>query len=76
MKNNKILISKKSKNPYFSVITVVKNDHHNVALTLKNNKLIHSNSYHMSVVIEDTNQTIERIFKTDGKVIGLRKIIM
>lgn len=47
-----------------------------VALTLKNNKLIHSNSYHMSVVIEDTSQTIERIFKTDGKVIGLRKIII
>ena len=39
MKNNKILISKKSKNPYFSVITVVKNDHHNVALTLKSVKL-------------------------------------
>ena len=47
-----------------------------VALTLKNNKLIHSNSYHMSVVIEDINQTIERIFKTDGKIIGLRKIII
>ena len=38
MKNNKILISKKSKNPYFSIITVVKNDHNNVGLTLKSVK--------------------------------------
>jgi len=47
-----------------------------VALTLQNNKLIHSNSYHMSVVIEDIDQTIQRISKTDGKIIGLRKVII
>ena len=47
-----------------------------VALTLQNNKLIHSNSYHMSVVIEDINEAIKRISKTDGKIIGLRKVII
>ena len=38
MKNKKILISKEIKKPYFSVITVVKDDEKNIIKTLKSIK--------------------------------------
>ena len=64
MKNNKILISKKSKNPYFSVITVVKNDHHNVALTLKSVKQQTFKKFEYLIIDGgSTDKTVEKIMK-------------
>ena len=64
MKNNKILISKKSKTPYFSVITVVKNDHHNVALTLKSVKQQTFLKFEYLIIDGgSTDKTVEKIMK-------------
>ena len=39
MKNKKILYKKKIKNPYYSIITVVKNDEKNICKTIQSIKL-------------------------------------
>tara|TARA_B100000029_G_C17323813_1_gene869179 strand:+ start:28 stop:810 length:783 start_codon:yes stop_codon:yes gene_type:complete len=64
MKNNKILILKKTKNPYFSIITVVKNDDQNIAFTLKSIK--HQTFKKFEYLIIDggsSDKTIEKIFR-------------
>lgn len=46
-----------------------------VAIAISNNKIIHSNSFHMSVEIETIQNALNRISKTDGKIIAIKKII-
>ena len=46
-----------------------------VAIAISSNKIIHSNSFHMSVEIETIQNALNRISKTDGKIIAIKKII-
>ena len=64
MKNNKILISKNIKNPYFSVITVVKNDHHNISSTLKSVKNQSFKNFEYLIIDGGSaDKTLEKIMK-------------
>ena len=45
-----------------------------VAMAISNNKIIHSNSFHMSVEIETIENALNRISKTDGEIIAIKKI--
>lgn len=53
MKNKKILISKEIKKPYFSVITVVKDDEKKIILTLKSIKNLNPKKRHISAVVDN-----------------------
>ena len=45
-----------------------------VAIAISKNEIIHSNSFHMSVEIEKIENAINRISKTDGEIIAIKKI--
>ena len=69
MKNNKILISQKIKNPYFSVITVVKNDQKNIALTLKSiKKQTFRNFEYLVIDGGSSDNTIKKILKFKNNI--------
>ena len=69
MKNNKILISQKIKKPYFSVITVVKNDEKNISLTLRSIKNQTFRNFEYLVIDgASTDSTINKIFKFKSNI--------
>ena len=64
MKNKKILISKEIKKPYFSVITVVKNDEKNIIQTLKSIKnQTYTNFEYIIIDGNSEDKTIQKLMK-------------
>ena len=64
MKNKKILYKKKIKNPYFSIITVVKNDEKNVDKTIKSIKSQKFKNYEYIIIDGGSkDKTIQNILK-------------
>ena len=47
-----------------------------VAISIEKNKIIHSNAYHMSVIIEPLDEAITRIKNSYGDIIVIKKIIV
>ena len=45
-----------------------------VAISISKTKVIHSNAHHMKVTIEKLNDVKRRIEKTEGRLIGIKKI--
>ena len=69
MKNKKILISKKIKKPYFSVITVVKNDEKNIIQTLKSVKnQTYTNFEYIIVDGNSTDKTIKKLMRFKNQI--------
>ena len=64
MKNKKILISKEIKKPYFSVITVVKDDEKNIIKTLKSIKnQTYTNFEYIIIDGNSEDKTIQKLMK-------------
>ena len=69
MKNKKILISKKIKKPYFSVITVVKNDEKNIIQTLKSVKnQTYTNFEYIVIDGNSTDKTIKKLMRFKNQI--------
>ena len=64
MKNKKILYQKKIKNPYFSIITVVKNDEQNIDKTIKSIKNQKFKNFEYIIIDgSSSDQTIQNILR-------------
>ena len=64
MKNKKILYKKKIKNPYYSIITVVKNDEKNICKTIQSIKFQKFKNYEYIIVDGfSKDQTVQNILK-------------
>ncbi len=64
MKNLKIISKKKNKNPFFSIITVVKNDHKNINKTIKSIKNQRYKNFEYIIIDGKSNdRTIKEIKK-------------
>lgn len=69
MKNKKILISKEIKKPYFSVITVVKNDEKNIIQTLKSIKnQTYTNFEYIIIDGNSEDKTIQKLMKFKNQI--------
>ena len=69
MKNKKILISKEIKKPYFSVITVVKNDEKNIIQTLKSIKnQTYTNFEYIIIDVNSEDKTIQKLMKFKNQI--------
>ena len=69
MKNKKILISKEIKKPYFSVITVVKDDEKNIIKTLKSIKnQTYTNFEYIIIDGNSEDKTIQKLMKFKNQI--------
>ncbi len=69
MKNKKILISKEIKKPYFSVITVVKDDEKNIIKTLKSIKnQTYTNFEYIIIDGNSKDKTVQKLMKFENQI--------
>ena len=69
MKNKSVIIKKKIRNPYFSIITVVKNDQKNIKSTIKSIKAQKFRKFEYIVIDGNSkDRTIDQIIKLKNSV--------